>query len=193
MSGRLIEVEPPLQPCIDDPPGAQCATVLQNLQNPFFNEDHPGATQTTGWADAWDAAVSPYAVAAESAEDVAAAVKFAREHGVRLVVKGTGHDYLGRSNAPNSLLIWTHPMRDVTVHDDFRITGGDGRVCRRSVWAQAPLAGGVTSPPAGTAGTSRAAAAPVSARPADSSRAAASAVSRSGSAPVRRACWSTKW
>lgn len=55
-----------------------------------------------------------------------AAVNFAREHGVRLVVKGTGHDYLGRSNAPDSLLVWTHNMRDVTVHDDFRISGGTG-------------------------------------------------------------------
>lgn len=127
MSGRLIDVGSPLRPCVDDPSGAECATVLKDLQNPFFNEDHPGATQTTGWADAWDSAVSPYAVAAESAADVAAAVRFAREHGVRLVVKGTGHDYLGRSNAPNSLLIWTHNMRDVTVHDDFRITGGDGQ------------------------------------------------------------------
>ena len=126
VSGRLIQVASPLQPCIDDPSGGQCASVLKDLQNPFFNEDQPGATQTTGWADAWDAAVSPYAVAAESAEDVAAAVRFARAHGVRLVVKGTGHDYLGRSNAPNSLLIWTHNMRDVTVQDDFRIAGGSG-------------------------------------------------------------------
>ena len=70
--------------------------------------------------------VSPYAVAAESAQDVAAAVNFARQHGIRLVIKGTGHDYLGRSNAPDSLLIWTHNMRDVTVHDAFTIDGTTG-------------------------------------------------------------------
>jgi FAD/FMN-containing dehydrogenase len=34
-------------------------------------------------------------------------------------VKGTGHDYLGRSSAPDSLLIWTHQMRQVTVDDAF--------------------------------------------------------------------------
>jgi FAD/FMN-containing dehydrogenase len=76
--------------------------------------------------DAWNAVVSPYAVAAESAQDVAAAVNFARQHGIRLVIKGTGHDYLGRSNAPDSLLIWTHNMRDVTVHDAFTIDGTTG-------------------------------------------------------------------
>ncbi|OYN81262.1 FAD-dependent oxidoreductase [Mycolicibacterium sphagni] len=126
VGGRLLTVTSPLQACAGDSSGADCAAALENLQNPFFNEDQPGATQTMGWVDAWDAALSPYAVAAETAYDVAAAVNFAREHGIRLVVKGTGHDYLGRSNAADSLLIWTHNMRDVTVHDNFTISGGSG-------------------------------------------------------------------
>lgn len=88
-------------------------------RNPFWLEEQPGATQSTGWVDAWEARPSVYAVAAENAEDVAAAVDFARKHRLRLVVKGTGHDYLGRSNAADSLLVWTHPMREVTVHDRF--------------------------------------------------------------------------
>ena len=58
-------------------------------------------------------------MADETAEDIAAAVRFAREHRLRLVIKGTGHDYLGRSSAPDSLLIWTHQMRRVTVDDAF--------------------------------------------------------------------------
>jgi len=53
-------------------------------------------------------------------------VNFAREHGVKLVVKGTGHDYLGRSNAADSLLVWTHHMREITVHDSFVPAGGSG-------------------------------------------------------------------
>jgi FAD/FMN-containing dehydrogenase len=72
-----------------------------------------------GWLGAWNAAPSAYAVVAESPDDIAAAVNFAREHRLRLVIKGTGHDYLGRSNAPNSLLVWTHKMRRVTLHDLF--------------------------------------------------------------------------
>jgi FAD/FMN-containing dehydrogenase len=64
-------------------------------------------------------APSVYAVAAKSAEDVAAAVNFAREHNLRLVVKGGGHSYLGTSNAPDSLLVWTRAMDDIVLHDDF--------------------------------------------------------------------------
>jgi len=45
-------------------------------------------------------------------------VDFAREHRVRLVVKGGGHSYVAGSNAPDSLLIWTRPnMRAVQLHD----------------------------------------------------------------------------
>jgi FAD/FMN-containing dehydrogenase len=121
---RLIQVQSPLAACKADGAGAACGAALQSLKNPFFNEDEPGATQTTGWLDAWAASVSPYAVAAESAQDIVAAVKFARENRIRLVIKGTGHDYLGRSNAQDSLLVWTHRMRKVTAHEAFRIAGG---------------------------------------------------------------------
>ena len=66
---------------------------------------------------------------AASSADVAAAVNFAREHRVRLVVKGGGHSYLGGSNAPDSLLIWTRPnMRAVEVHDRFVPQGAAGLV-----------------------------------------------------------------
>lgn len=119
VGGRLIRPVSPLAACATAPGSAACSTALENLRNPFFLQDQPGATQSTGWLDAWRTEVSPYAVAAETAEDIAAAVDFAREHAVRIVVKGAGHDYLGRSNGSESLLVWTRRMRDVTVHDAF--------------------------------------------------------------------------
>jgi len=96
------------------------------MRNPYAIQDDPGGFQTTGWFGAYDSGHSPRTVAAESAADIAAAVTFARERGVGVVIKGAGHDYLGRSSAPGSLLIWTHRMRDVTVHDAFRPAGMDG-------------------------------------------------------------------
>src|SRR5262249_42111683 len=33
--------------------------------------------------------------------------------------KGTGHSYLGTSNAPDSLLIWTRAMNAVQIHEAF--------------------------------------------------------------------------
>jgi FAD/FMN-containing dehydrogenase len=98
---------------------------LENMRNPYAIQDDPGGFQTTGWFGAYDNRQGPRAVAAESAPDIAAAVDFAAGHGIGLVIKGTGHDYLGRSGAPGSLLIWTHRMREITVHDAFRPAGTD--------------------------------------------------------------------
>ena len=52
-----------------------------------------------------------------------AAVNFARENRLRLVVKGGGHSYQGTSSAPDSLLIWTRAMNGIILHDAFVGTG----------------------------------------------------------------------
>src|SRR5579884_736245 len=125
VGGRLGELRSPLTECGGDP--ARCADLFKELKNPYFIGDEPGLAQTLGWADAWTFHPSAYAVAAETSADVAAAINFAREHNLRLVVKGGGHSYLGRSNAPDSLLVWTRRMDAVTLHDAFVPQGcGDG-------------------------------------------------------------------
>ena len=116
---RLIKVESPLTACASNPDTPACQELLRNLRNPFFIGDQPWATETTGWAGAWVSVPSVYAVAAKTAGDVAAAVDFAREYNLRLVVKGGGHSFLGTSNAPDSLLIWTRAMNNIALHDDF--------------------------------------------------------------------------
>lgn len=119
VGGRLLKLADPLAACRADPTGAACDAFFKEIRNPFYILDHANLTQTSGWVDAWTSAPSAYAVAAESASDVAAAVNFAREHRLRLVVKGAGHSYQGTSNAPDSLLVWTHSMQDIQMHAAF--------------------------------------------------------------------------
>jgi FAD/FMN-containing dehydrogenase len=119
VGSRLLHVGAPLAACLAGGGEPECAAALARLRNPWAIEDDAGAFHTAGWHGAHVSAHSPRVVAAESAADIAAAVDFAREHGAGLVIKGTGHDYLGRSCAPGSLMIWTHRMREVTVHDAF--------------------------------------------------------------------------
>jgi hypothetical protein len=121
--GRLIDGRLPFKVCQDEPDGATCRDVFKELKNPYYIGDQVGLTQTTGWLDAWTFRPSVYAVAAETTADVAAAVNFARDNNLRLVVKGGGHSYLGRSNAPDSLLIWTRRMNAVVCHDEFVAAG----------------------------------------------------------------------
>ncbi|MDC0535918.1 FAD-dependent oxidoreductase, partial [Francisellaceae bacterium] len=82
-------------------------------------QSKPGNNESQGWQNAWQNEASTYAVEVVNTDDVVKSVNFARENNLRLVVKGAGHDYLGRSNAPDSLLVWTHNMRDITYHEDF--------------------------------------------------------------------------
>ena len=108
------------------PEGAACAEVSQNIRNPFFIGDQAGGTQVSGWLDAWTPARSVYAVKARQAADVAAAVNFARTRNLRLVVKGGAHSYLGTSNAPDSLLVWTRAMNEIALHEAFVPQGCTG-------------------------------------------------------------------
>lgn len=119
VGGQLIPVQFPLAACQSSSDSAACQDVLNNLSNPYYIGDQPGLTQTLGWVNAWVTNPSVYAVAARNADDIAAAVNFARENNLRLVVKGGGHSYQGTSNAPDSLLIWTRHMNDVTMHPAF--------------------------------------------------------------------------
>ena len=127
LGGRLIKVESPFAACLDDPGSATCARFFDSLKNPYYLGDEVGLTQTLGWVDAWTSQPSVYAVAARTTGDVVAAVNFAREHNLRLVVKGGGHSYQGTSNAADSLLIWTRQMNAITVHDAFVGTGCEGQ------------------------------------------------------------------
>ena len=95
-----------------------------------------GAGQWTNW-EAWEeknqtcyigtpqdvpclqGRISPYSVSARSADDIIAAVRFATEHDIRLVVKNTGHDFAGRSLAPHSLQIRTWEMNGISFSEDF--------------------------------------------------------------------------
>jgi FAD/FMN-containing dehydrogenase len=143
VGGRLVKVEPPFAAAAAAPDSPACAELFKNLRNPFFIGDTPALTQTLGWTDAWTSQPSAYAVAAESAADVAAAVNFARQHRLRLVVKGGGHSYLGGSNAADSLLIWTRHMHDVVMHDAFTPAGCPGpaqpavSIGAGAIWLQA--------------------------------------------------------
>jgi FAD/FMN-containing dehydrogenase len=119
LSGKLIKSPALLADCASDPSSAACKTTLVNLHNPYFIGDQPSGTQVSGWFNAWAPAPSAYVVLAESATDVAAAVNFARNNRLRLVVKGGGHSYQGTSNAADSLLVWTRAMRKITMHDQF--------------------------------------------------------------------------
>jgi len=119
VGGRLTKLSAPMDPCRAAPAAQACTELFAAVKNPYFLGDTIGLTQTLGWVDAWTSMPSAYAVSAQTTADVVAAVNFAREQRLRLVVKGGGHSYQGTSNAADSLLIWTRAMNAITLHDAF--------------------------------------------------------------------------
>jgi FAD/FMN-containing dehydrogenase len=145
VNGALVKVQSPLSGCVAAPASEACTNFFKAAKNPYYLGDEPGLTQTLGWVDAWTSRPSVYAVAARTASDVAAAVNFAREHNLRLVVKGGGHSYQGTSNAADSLLVWTRKMNDIALHDSFVAQGCAAQakpvravsIGAGAIWAQA--------------------------------------------------------
>ena len=123
VEGRLLKLDAPFAACAAGVDAPACGAALGTLKNTFAIGDQPALTQTSGWLDAWSSQPSAYAVVARNTADVVAAVNFAREHRLRLVVKGGGHSYQGTSDAADSLLVWTRQMNDATLQDAFVAQG----------------------------------------------------------------------
>jgi hypothetical protein len=117
VEGRLLKLASPFAVCTPGTLGEpDCEELFRAWKNPYATGDQPALTQTSGWVDAWVSEPSAYAVAATRAEDVAAAVDFARTHRLRLVVKGGGQ-LSGHVLRADSLLVWTRKMNAITLHD----------------------------------------------------------------------------
>ncbi|OCL06355.1 FAD-binding domain-containing protein [Glonium stellatum] len=136
LSGRLLRPLPPGAVCHLSEPDFNvtvCATVAEEWLTNSFHVNNPISSEWNNWNNDSCLPVSTdpcsgegypvYVINATSAEHVKLGVDFARKNNVRLNVKGTGHDYLGRSTAPNSLSIWTHNLHGITTHSSFEPQG----------------------------------------------------------------------
>ncbi|CAD6447676.1 8f032bd2-a3c3-4e47-8cb5-2f797df00e18 [Sclerotinia trifoliorum] len=79
---------------------------MNNSCSPFFG---PRGSCTLG-------NLASYALDISTAKDVIAGVQFAQSNNIRLTIKNTGHDYLGRSAGAGSLGLW---MRNLDNIDFF--------------------------------------------------------------------------
>jgi FAD/FMN-containing dehydrogenase len=64
----------------------------------------------------------------------------AKANNIRLIVKNSGHDYVGRSSGSNALSIWVHHMKGITIHE----TGFQPQHCNLVIDGVAITAGGGT-------------------------------------------------
>ncbi|KAL9598097.1 MAG: hypothetical protein Q9219_004728 [cf. Caloplaca sp. 3 TL-2023] len=73
-----------------------------------------------------------YTINATNANDVAFGIRFASKHDIRLVVRDTGHDLLGRSTGYGSLQIWIRYIREgITFQETYTPT----ETCSKTRWS----------------------------------------------------------
>jgi len=60
-----------------------------------------------------------YAVNATNVKQVQLAVNFARNIGIRFVIRNTGHDFAGKSGGAGSLSVWTHYLNDIQYIPEY--------------------------------------------------------------------------
>ncbi|KAG0226581.1 hypothetical protein BGW41_004136 [Actinomortierella wolfii] len=132
-NGRLIATYPTSRVCHDpfyDP--VQCELIQQRYFDKTWRRSQPSTVRYLNWqhqrveCTGFDkslpciqATVPLYTLNASSIADVQATIRFANQHNIRLVVKNTGHDLLGRSTGAEALSLWTHYMKNISVVDNF--------------------------------------------------------------------------
>ncbi|KAH8152823.1 uncharacterized protein LAJ45_03049 [Morchella importuna] len=137
VSGRLIAAIPPAASCHKkfkntstyDPVKCELVTANWGEQDSSFN--HPVGVlwdfwtnitclPTTNPEERCSLGTYPeYVINATTVEDVQAGVNFARLNNVRLVIKNTGHDFMGKSTGAGSLSIWTHHFKEIEIIDSY--------------------------------------------------------------------------
>jgi FAD/FMN-containing dehydrogenase len=148
VGGNLIKTQPEAVSCYPGPAenAAECAYVDMNWVDANFHAEDPAGysypTNITCPPVNATAGETPqgtctlgrapsYAVDCKTRFHVQATVAFARIFNIRLVVKNTGHDILGRSEGPLGLEAWIRHLREgITFQKTFKSATG----CTKSGW-----------------------------------------------------------
>ncbi|CAF2749830.1 unnamed protein product [Rotaria sp. Silwood2] len=137
IGGRLLVPKPSAAVCNGKTYDAQACTLAKaQWSNSTWRGDQLGAMQNHNWENSScsiltnstacnQGSVPVYAVSAISPEHVQETVRFATANNLRLVIKSTGHDYLGRSTAAGSLLLWLHQMKTMTLIERYSSCSGE--------------------------------------------------------------------
>ncbi|KAF2837890.1 FAD/FMN-containing isoamyl alcohol oxidase-like protein MreA [Patellaria atrata CBS 101060] len=151
LGGNLIKPVPLALPCYagESYNATTCASLQRNwetstthfvdpasMMNPFTigngclpTSDKNAKCVTDGYA--------AYVVDARTVKHIQLAVNFARNQNIRLTIKNTGHDFLGRSAGGGSLSIWTHNVKDMAYHESVTIGNYTGKAVSLAAGVQA--------------------------------------------------------
>ncbi|KAJ6449943.1 hypothetical protein C8R45DRAFT_1044163 [Mycena sanguinolenta] len=135
IDGRLIKTIPIGSPCHNPTYNeGQCNIIRENWHMPELYLPDPSSIMDPIFlnksCDPFDPPETPcqigayvqHAVNATSSDHIIKTIQFVKQHNIRFVVKGTGHDYMGRSTGTGAVSVWMHNLKDVTFIPHFQST-----------------------------------------------------------------------
>ncbi|KAK4243385.1 hypothetical protein C7999DRAFT_18256 [Corynascus novoguineensis] len=154
VNGRLIASVPLGSVCHDAPFDRYDAAACARLQNSWnktslAHMDDPSEVFSMWFKNYTCSPFTPrsqpcelgnlvsYVIDVGSADDVRAGIDFARQHNLRLVIKNTGHDYLGKSTGKGGLSLWTHHLKSIEHIPEYRSSHYHGPAIKLGAGVQA--------------------------------------------------------
>ncbi|KAK0702405.1 hypothetical protein B0H67DRAFT_614299 [Lasiosphaeris hirsuta] len=135
VGGRLIASRPAADVCHVEPfhvyDAAACVNLQTNWDRPETHLFNPVEFNTPYFqnqsCDPFTPSTQPcvlgnyvsYAINVTGVSDIVAGLKFAAQKNVRLVIKNTGHDYLGKSTGKGGLSFWTHNLKTININPTY--------------------------------------------------------------------------
>jgi hypothetical protein len=153
LGGALIPTVPVAASCYDTQWGnksaTKCAAVANNFTNPLFHHADPTSnmwpifqgrtcmpTNDSSTKDCILGGYPEYAIKVTNVAQIQLAINFVRATNLRLVIKNTGHCYLGKSMGAGARSLWMHNMNTIDFMANYSGPGYSGPALK--------LAAGVT-------------------------------------------------
>ncbi|KAH7346121.1 FAD/FMN-containing isoamyl alcohol oxidase-like protein MreA [Pyrenochaeta sp. MPI-SDFR-AT-0127] len=148
LGGALIRGIPPAAACYkgEYEDATRCATVRRRQGDALFAKEDPlipfgqwqlgnpcpvpSFNSTPPLSQCNLTSFPAYVVNASVVRDIQLAVNFARNHNIRLTIKNTGHDFLGRNTGGGALQIWVHQLKAFEYLPDVQIAQYYGQAAR---------------------------------------------------------------
>lgn len=113
----------------------QCQVALGGFYDPEWHFAQPTEPLWAQWGKGCDPTTNPsdpcvqgahphYVIDAKNVQDVQLGVHWARNLNIRLVIRNTGHDFMGKSMGAGSLSIWTHNFKTIQFINNYSGPGG---------------------------------------------------------------------
>nr|POE79478.1 fad-linked oxidoreductase zeb1 [Quercus suber] len=133
VGGRLIAGKPLAQPCHrPEHNETSCAYVRSQFGNPpLYCSPYTSVGEPCHLGN-----IASYAINVSSAADALVGIRFALRNNIRLTVKNTGHDYIGRSTGQGALALWTHNLKSIAFHS-YKSSYYNGSAVRLGAGVQA--------------------------------------------------------